>query len=1688
MAADFFSEMDTPRLENGSATNAVVANSSDGLVASNKLKASAITGRRASESDLKYPYSYRAGEQTVGVGIDQDKIAIAFNDIGLTNREAFVPAGLTLVRKLNERVSLYEGNQAGAIESRSRVAALGGSEYTSVVFAVGDQMSEAVLLDEVIVSLESGVSADSYFQNNPLFSSYRPLVGTNDQFIATVTAGRGVDALKVANRIELDDGVNWVSPNFYQNWQRYFTPNDPRFANQWHLNNTGQGGGLVDADSDLPEAWDINAGAASSFTIGIVDDGVTFDHPDLNLWTNPGEVAGDSIDNDNNGWVDDIHGWNFVSNNAFANNTQATDMHGTSVAGVAAASGNNALGVTGAAYNAKVFSAKIFEGAAVASDANIAAALYYAAGRKASGVGTWKAADIVNNSWGGGGTSTAINAALTWGTTQGREGAGATFLIATGNDFSTVSEPAVQSLNIPGVIAVGATNNQGGLSDYSNTGPAVDIVTPSNDTRPGYLAIDTTDRVGAAGYASGDYTGTGDTGFGGTSSATPLASGIATLVLAEATELNIAMSPVNLRGLLRNNTDLIANAVYDPTTGKNDDFGFGRLNAASALAGIGKAEISVLSSTTDLASGTGNYAVGTVIVGQFADFVVRVRNQGTSVLNLSSLSIASGAFSIVSGFSDSALTIGESATFTIRFTPAVSGNLSSVVTIGSNDADESTFTFTVSGIGIAPSVGGTIFEDWDGDGVMDAQDAGLAGRRVYLDANNNGLFDNGAQNTFTNSTSLAISDLTTVVSTINVSGVTSFVNDVNIRLNITHTFDSDLTVYLISPTGARILLFDRVGSDGANFINTVFDDEAAISIDAGAAPFSGSYRPAEPLSQLDGRPANGTWQLEITDNVNGDVGSLNSWDITFTVGEQAVTSNVFGNYAFTGLPNGAYIARAEATTGWSASGPVGGAQLFTIASPSDSFLGRDFGSGKNNRFYGLVFNDVDSDGILDSGESGLSNRSVYVDLNANGALDAPSLDTFTNSTALTVPDLTTQNSTLAVSGLSGNIRDVNVKVNISMTYDADLDVFLVHPDGTRVELFTDVGGNGDNFTNTVLDDSATTSITAGTAPFTGSYRPEGVLANLNGKSANGNWKLELSDDASGDVATLNSWELTISSGESFVVTNSSGSTFIDLPVLSNDVRLAPTAAWGYTLPVNGSRVVTPSGTPLYDQRYGSKLLNTPPVLGVDNAAVNVSEGVNATNTGTWADNDLPANVVTLTASAGAIVKNANGTWSWSVGTVDQQASQTVTITATDDLGASTTATFTYAVANVPPTVSSSSGAVSGNVLSVISNTGTYGDVPADTVTMSASLGTVVSNGNGTWSWSITPSAAISNQTVTITASDEDGGTSTSTFSLTALVAVTNRRVFYNDSGYETNGGVNSALDGAKVLLRATNTAQQTTFANVSSYSRGINGVVLDVAGLANTTLTASDFVFRVAPPGASGNVTPSTWAAAPTPSVINVTPGNATTAARVRLEWLANQIQNTWLQIIVLANANTGLTNREVYYLGSALGEVDGAAPYRVTTSDVGIVRAGVGNAVVSVDDARDIDKDRRITTTDVGYIRGRVSNTVLLNNITVPASGSGPEGEVAATELANTGVVIQPRLSSFEYTVIPAGIPAGSEVSVTYETASSPFIAGEGEASEDSREPHQFEDMVDPKAGFASGLDLFYASLGRDRRAHLFD
>jgi subtilisin-like proprotein convertase family protein len=145
-------------------------------------------------------------------------------------------------------------------------------------------------------------------------------------------------------------------------------------------------------------------------------------------------------------------------------------------------------------------------------------------------------------------------------------------------------------------------------------------------------------------------------------------------------------------------------------------------------------------------------------------------------------------------------------------------------------------------------------------------------------------------------------------------------------------------------------------------------------------------------------------------------------------------------------------------------------------------------------------------------------------LAGSGALNAASFTYNSSHPPLPILDNTTLNAPLLVPD-SIILSDVNVQIDITHTFDADLDIFLVNPAGVSVELSTDNGNFGDNYFDTIFDQQAATPITAGSAPFRGTFRPEGNLDIFNGSNAQGTWFLRVTDDAPADTGTLRDWNL-----------------------------------------------------------------------------------------------------------------------------------------------------------------------------------------------------------------------------------------------------------------------------------------------------------------------------------------------------------------------------------------------------------------------------------------------------------------------------------------------------------------------------------------------------------------------------------
>jgi subtilisin-like proprotein convertase family protein len=969
---------------------------------------------------------YFGGDRNIGLQLNTRRLAVttARPDIQL-------PEGLTRVWGMATVGNVYEWTEDVTPEFVSRVNSILGVSEVIPVYSDLVSGTDMTVLNEVIVGFKPNENPADFFARHIEFESFHRVAGTKTQYVGVMARNAGRPAIDLSNRLNSDPSVEWVQPNFYVNFEKNFIPNDPRFNNQWHLRNTGQSGGTVDADADVDLAWNVNQGGSSSIIVSVIDDGVQSTHPDLNVWTNPGEVDGDGFDNDGNGWVDDIHGWNFVTLTN-ASDPVGSDAHGTAVAGVAAARGDNGLGVAGAAYNSSVISIKIFHDGGVAALDDVASALLYAAGITADGSGTWRAGDLVNNSWGGAGPFPSMNAALAIGVVNGRSGLGATYFFSSGNNGSGVlGEPSGQTAFTPGVIAVGATTNQGVRSSYSQYGAALDIVAPSNG---GTLAIDTTDRTGADGYAAGDYTGTGGTGFGGTSSASPLAAGIGALALAQAETLGVTLRPADLRAMIRNSTDLIGGVTYNINTGKNLEYGFGRVNAFTLVDGVGKPEISVVSTTADLPSNS-LVNLGSSLVGQFVETTLRIRNQGTTPLQLDSISVPA-PFQI-RNFTPAILPLGGATTFTIRFSPTAPGVFNRDAIITSNDSDESSFTLRVRGTATAPQIGGTVFEDYDGNGVYASFERGtnLDGTAsVYLDIDNSGAFNGGdvpavvssggaysfnglATGTYTvrantpatwkrttvdsysvtltnpsdfsigrdfgfskrdraydrviedfngngvldgidgplqnwvvslgtdtqtiaSTTVVPIVDGGTVFSSLNVP-VSGLIQDVNVNINITHTWDSDLILTLIAPDGTEVTLASAVGLDGDNFTNTTFDDSATIPIAGGAPPFTGTFIPAQALSALNGKSLAGTWQLKVDDTFLQDTGNIESWSLII-VRNIAALSDANG-YALVDIPSGTNVpSQLELQAPYEYTIPVDG--IYRITPIGEPIYGRVYGA------------------------------------------------------------------------------------------------------------------------------------------------------------------------------------------------------------------------------------------------------------------------------------------------------------------------------------------------------------------------------------------------------------------------------------------------------------------------------------------------------------------------------------------------------------------------------------------------------------------------------------------------------------------------------------------------------------------------------------------------------------------------
>ncbi|MFP5113795.1 Ig-like domain-containing protein [Bacillaceae bacterium C204] len=323
--------------------------------------------------------------------------------------------------------------------------------------------------DELIIKYKNSVSATKLKNKHSLKTEKKfKSIGAE---VVKVEKGSNIESL--VKTLEADPSIAFVQPNYM--YRAADVPNDPSFNKLWGLHNTGQqingAVGVNDVDIDYPEAIQEFSKVTNQqqVVVGVIDTGIDINHPELidSIWTNPGEIANNGIDDDGNRYIDDIHGWDFYHSDNSVFDAEDGDDHGTHVAGTIAAKGGNGIGITGIAPNVKIMPLKFLgaDGSGYTSDAILA--IEYA---KKMGV------KITNNSWSGTDYDQALKDAI--------DQANMLFVAAAGNDgLNNDQQPGYPaSYDSPNIISVAAIDNSGKLADFSNYGASsVDIAAPGTN-------------------------------------------------------------------------------------------------------------------------------------------------------------------------------------------------------------------------------------------------------------------------------------------------------------------------------------------------------------------------------------------------------------------------------------------------------------------------------------------------------------------------------------------------------------------------------------------------------------------------------------------------------------------------------------------------------------------------------------------------------------------------------------------------------------------------------------------------------------------------------------------------------------------------------------------------------------------------------------------------------------------------------------------------------------------------------------------------------------------------------------------------------------------------------------------------------------------------------------------------------
>lgn len=323
--------------------------------------------------------------------------------------------------------------------------------------------------------------------NSKLVSSGLFAASLNGDSASTVPYNENDD---FCARIVKEHIVHACSPNFEIKIDA--VPNDPKYSSLWGM-----------TDIDAPLAWDVHTGTGDT-VVAVIDTGVDYNHPDLvdNMWVNTAEIPGNGLDDDNNGYVDDVHGMNAVGTEG---DPMDDNGHGSHCAGTIGGRGNNGKGVAGVTWRTKIMALKFLGANGSGSLAGAIEAIQYMVMMKNRGVNV----RVSNNSWGGGGFSQGLEDAI-----HAADDAGIIFVAAAGNSANNndANPGYPSSYDVPSVVGVAAIDSNHNLASFSNYGAtSVDIAAPG-------VGILSTYKNG--GYAT----------LSGTSMATPHVSGLLALL------------------------------------------------------------------------------------------------------------------------------------------------------------------------------------------------------------------------------------------------------------------------------------------------------------------------------------------------------------------------------------------------------------------------------------------------------------------------------------------------------------------------------------------------------------------------------------------------------------------------------------------------------------------------------------------------------------------------------------------------------------------------------------------------------------------------------------------------------------------------------------------------------------------------------------------------------------------------------------------------------------------------------------------------------------------------------------------------------------------------------------------------------------------------------------------------------